>query len=209
MRYFKDSFAEWGLDENSITASFFYRHREGELQTNHYSMIWSIFYDILHQEESFFHHFQSEYRKYQELGYREWPYESLKKVFASIGDHPRAEQLTLVLDAVDESDHADRFHILRLLFGLYSGNNHLVVRVFIASRPIAEMVHLVNQSHNFIKLQEETVRHNSTYLCYSSGPGLALTGELFLRAKDHITEHAQGVFLWVHLIGMKLLTHAQ
>jgi hypothetical protein len=101
----------------------------------------------------------------------------LKKVFASIGDHPRAERLTLVLDAVDESDHADRFHILQLLFGLYSGNNHLVVKVFIASRPIAEMEHLVNQFHNFIKLQEETVS-DITQLTYATlrDPGLALTG---------------------------------
>jgi hypothetical protein len=156
VRYFKDSLAEWGLDENSITASFFYSHREGELQTNHYSMIQSILYDILHQEESFFHHFQSKYRKYREPGYREWPYESLKKVFASIGDHPRAERLTLVLDAVDESDHADRFHILRLLFGLYSGNNHLVVKVFIASRPIGAPRQPISQIHKVARRDCQT-----------------------------------------------------
>ncbi|KAF8242574.1 hypothetical protein K440DRAFT_565065, partial [Wilcoxina mikolae CBS 423.85] len=207
VRYFKDNFLERGLNGNSITASFFYSYREGELQTSHYSMLRSILYDVLHQEESFFYHFQPEYRQYQKHGCREWSYESLKKILASFRDHPRVERLNLIIDAVDESDQTDRLNVIRLLFALCSGQNALIVKVFIASRPVAEIEHLVKKAHNFMKLEEEN-ESDIIKLTHATLQDLDLTGDLLLRATNHIIQHAQGVFLWVHLIGQELFVYA-
>jgi Cdc6-like AAA superfamily ATPase len=118
-KYFKDNFLKLEQDANSaIVADFFYIYRDGEFQKSHYNMLWSILYDILNQRESFFSHFQLEHRVYQALlqGHHlnlvEQHYELLKKVLSSLRDHPQAEQLYLIIDAVDESDDKDRRDIL-------------------------------------------------------------------------------------------------
>jgi len=172
-------------------------------------MLRAILYDILHQEESFFYHFQPEYRHNQKNGQPEWPYDSLKKVLASFQDHPRHERLTLILDAADESNHKGRRDILQFLFDICSNTKHFLVKIFISSRPMVEFEHFINQSYNSIRLEEETmsdiimVTHATLQV-----PGLNLPDDLFLRAKNHIIKHSQGVFLWVHLIGKELLTYA-
>jgi ankyrin repeat domain-containing protein 50 len=116
----------------------------------------------LNQEESFYH-FQPEHRKYQALLQEhshsdlvEWHYESLKKVLSSMREHPRAEQLYLIIDAIDESDDKDRRNILQLLFDLCSEPKDCVVKVFIASRPVKQLEHRISEFHNFIRLQDET-----------------------------------------------------
>lgn len=210
MKYFKDNFVKRELHGDSIVAGFFYSHREGERQASHSSMLRSVLYDILHQEESFFPYFQSEFRRYvQTYSSGEWPYKSLKKVLTALGDHPRDDRLTLILDAVDESKYEDRRNILQLLFDLCSKKGALIVKVFIASRPVVELEHHIKHSHNFIRLQEETEPDISNFTRATlQDPGLDLSGDLLLRATNHIIEHAQGVFLWVHLIGQELLIYA-
>ena len=47
-------------------------------------------------------------------------YESLKRILLSLQDHSLAERLSLIIDAVDESDDKDKRNILNLLFNLCS-----------------------------------------------------------------------------------------
>jgi ankyrin repeat domain-containing protein 50 len=143
-----------------IVAGFFYSYRESELQKSHYNMLWSILYDILNQNEFFFIHFQPEHRKYLALppnrchsDRTEWHYESMMRILLSLQDHPRAERLYLIIDAVDESDEKDRRNTLELFFNLCSKPKYCVLKVFVASRPVKELEHRISEFHNFIRVR--------------------------------------------------------
>jgi hypothetical protein len=214
-KYFKDNFLKREEGANSaIVSDFFYSYREGELQKSHYNMLRSILYDILIQKESFFPHFQLEHRKYQALLHErshsdlvEWHYETLKKVLLSLQNHPRAERLYLIIDAVDESDDKDRRNILQLLLDLCSEPKNCVVKIFIASRPVKELEHRTSKFHNFIRLQDET-KPDIFRFARSCLEDLNFTSFLD-RATRYIVEHAQGVFLWVQLVYEELQDHAE
>jgi hypothetical protein len=202
---------KWEPDAKSaIVADFFYSNREGALQTSHYNMLRSILYGVLNQNQFFFYHFQPEYRNCRTLPGEsglddlvDWSYESLKRVLLSLGDHPDPERLYLIIDAVDESNDEDRRSILNLLLNLCSGPGRCVVKVFIASRPVVQLEHRINEIHNFIRLQDETKSDISNF-AYSFLKPLNFTG-LLDRTKEYIVEHAQGVFLWVQLVKEELL----
>lgn len=186
-------------------ASFFYSYREGEAQRDHSNMLRSILYDVLRQNETFFFHFQTLYRKTLPSGV--WPYDSLRKILLSFKTHPAQERLYLIVDAVDESDDDDRNAIIELLRQLCKNEQHVcVVKVFIASRPITELSHNVAGMENIIKLQDE------------NGPDILKFAESFLETlklsprchamtKGYIIQKAQGVFVWVHLVEKELLKY--
>ncbi|KAI9764542.1 MAG: hypothetical protein M1840_008368 [Geoglossum simile] len=186
---------------------------EGALQTTHYNMLRSILYDILSQNESFFFHFQHEYRQYQALlrnhGQREWPYESLKRVFTALGNHPRVERLYLIIDAMDESNDEDRRDILKRLFSLCSKQQDCIVKVFVASRPLAQLEHRIRESHNFIRLQDETRPDIENFARSFLGQDLGFSGDPLEKAARYIVEQAQEVFLWVYLVGKELQPYAE
>ena len=46
----------------AIVAKFFYSHRDGELERNHKNMLQYLLNEILEKDESFFMHFQREFR---------------------------------------------------------------------------------------------------------------------------------------------------
>lgn len=175
------------------------------------AFILTILYDILNQNEFFFyHHFQSEYRNYQaalrERGHSGgvgWHYESFKRVLSSLWDYSLAERLYLIIDAVDESNDNDRRDILKLLFDLCSKSKNCIVKVFIASRPVGQLELRRSKFHNFIRLQDETKSDISSF-AYSFLDGLHLT-RFLPQAMEYIVENAQGVFLWVQLVGEELL----
>jgi ankyrin repeat domain-containing protein 50 len=193
-------------------AKFFYSYREGEVQKSHYNMLQSILYDILDQHEAFFYHcFQSEYRCQVALQERgrgdlvEWHYKSFQKILLSLRDHSSAKRLYLIIDAVDESDDKDRRDILELLFRLCSETKYCVVKVFIASRPVAVLERRIGEFHNFIRLQDET---KSDISGFASSFLKRLEFTSFLeQATEYIVEHAQGVFLWVNLVREELLAY--
>lgn len=169
-------------------------------------MLRSILHDILDQNETFFFHFQREYRTLLapaggEL--HEWDYQSLKNVLLSLGDHPRPEPLYLLIDAVDESDESDRYDILQLLFKLCSTKS-CIVKVFAASRPVGE---LQTSSHRVIKMQDV----NKSDICsfvHSFLPAIDLPEHIRARAAKYIVHNADGVFLWVHLVAVELRNYA-
>ena len=176
-------------------------------------MLRSILYDILSQNESFFFHFQREYRQYQALlqnyGQRGWPYESLKRVFTALGNHPRVERLYLIIDAMDESNDVDRRDILERLFSLCLKQQDCIVKVFVASRPLAQLEHRISESHNFIRMQDETKSDIEKFSRSFLGRYLGFSGDLLEKAARYIVEQAQGVFLWVHLVGKELQPYAE
>ncbi|KAF2175014.1 ankyrin [Zopfia rhizophila CBS 207.26] len=176
--------------KSSIVAKFFYSFRED-------------------QDEAFFYHrFQTEYRNQRRREPRvAWHYKSLKTVLKSLQDYPLARRLYLVIDAVDEFEENDRRDVLKLLFELCSKIKYCIAKVFVASWPVGELDLCISQSHhNFIRLQDETKRDISTF-ARSFLDGLNLT-HVLAQATEYIVENAQGVFLWVKLVGEELETYA-
>ncbi|OPB37494.1 hypothetical protein A0O28_0044060 [Trichoderma guizhouense] len=188
--------------KQAIVARFFYSFREGELQRSHYNMLLSLLYDILYQEEAFFyHHCQTEYRSHRRSG-EKWDYTSLKKILGSLQDYYSAgRQFYFIIDAVDESENADRRDMINLLCSLCSNIKYCVVKIFISSRPVTQLEARRDQFLNFIRLQDETMLDISNFAnSLLGGLDLDLTREI-----TYIIENAQGVFLWVKLVGEELL----
>ncbi|KAL6897683.1 hypothetical protein GGI43DRAFT_424030 [Trichoderma evansii] len=144
--------------QQAILARFFYSFRDGELQRSHYNMLLSILYDLLYQDEGFFyHHCQTEYRAHQRYGPRfKWGYDTLKRILESLQDYRINKRFYLIIDAVDEFEEKDRRDILGLFLELCSEMKHAVVKVFMASRPVAQLEARRDQFHNFIKMDDET-----------------------------------------------------
>ncbi|KAL6831272.1 putative kinesin [Trichoderma sp. SZMC 28015] len=188
--------------KKAIVAKFFYSFREGEPQRSHYNMLLSLLYDILYQEKSFFYHyFQAEYRAYRFSGAK-WDYQSLKRILGSLRDYySTSKRFYVIIDAVDESEETDRRDILKLLRDLCSNTKHCVVKIFIASRPVTQLEALRDQFLNSIKLHEETT------LDISSFANSLLDGLDLPRMVAYIIENAQGVFLWVKLVGEELISY--
>ncbi|PKK54198.1 hypothetical protein CI102_1004, partial [Trichoderma harzianum] len=186
--------------KKAIVAKFFYSFREGEPQRSHYNMLLSLLHDILSQEKNFFYHYcQAEYRAHHCSGSK-WDYQSLKRIFGSLQDYySTSKRLYIIIDAVDESEEADRHDILNLLYDLCSNTKYCVVKIFIASRPVTQLEARRDQFLNFIRLQDETTLDISNF-ANSLLHGLDLT-----RATAYMIENAQGVFLWVKLVGKELL----
>jgi predicted kinase len=191
--------------QQAIVARFFYSFRDGESQRSHYSMLLSILYEILHQDEGFFYHFcQSEFRAHQRLGSQsKWRYGSLKRILKSLHYYRTRKRFYFVIDAVDESEEKDRREILGLFLELCSQMKYSVVKIFIASRPVAQLEARRNQFHDFIKLDVETRSDILNYV-QSHLRGLNST-ELLTLATAHVLENAQGVFIWVKLICQRLI----
>ncbi|KAE8150884.1 hypothetical protein BDV25DRAFT_104502 [Aspergillus avenaceus] len=201
---------------HAIMAKFFYSFREGERQTSHFNMLLTILYDILSQDESFFYHyFQSRYRRRkmalypphcQEVGRTSWDYESLKEQLSCLKDYSSARPIYLIIDAVDESDREDRRDILALLYSICADIEMCTVKIFVASRPV-EIEPMRGARHHHIVLQNET---KADIASFAEGflEGLQLMHYMKL-AVDYIVQNAQGVFLWVELVGAELVALAE
>ena len=203
-KYFMDNlFEREPVAKQAIVASFFYSRREGELHTNHSNMLRSILYEVLHQNEAFFFHFQPFYRKTRQ---GQWRYASLKKVLLSFKEHPAYERLFFIVDAMDESDDNERRDVIRLLHQLCDTMKHSIVKVFIASRPIAGLSQCFANIKNIIKLQDENepdiLRFTESFLAE-----LMFPIQLYNDTKDYIIQNAQGVFVWVYLVQKELLNY--
>jgi len=200
-KYFKRNFLERvPLARQSVLASFFYSNREGELQSDHSNMLRSILYDVLKQNETFFYHFQIHYRNALKPGkYFEWDYDSLKKILRSFGDHPAEERIYLIVDAMDESNDATRNNIIQLLYRLGSTKKCCIVKIFVASRPIAEMNQTLSETPT-IKLQDMNGPDIEKFAMSFLGPNLNLPQEILRDITEYIVNNADGVFVWVYLV---------
>ncbi|KAF8245707.1 hypothetical protein K440DRAFT_603411 [Wilcoxina mikolae CBS 423.85] len=205
-KYFKDNLLERESPaKQAIVGSFFYSYRDGKLQRDHSNMLRSILYDVLHQNETFFFHFQSLYRKMLQHG--AWSYDSLKKIFLSFKEHPVKERLYLIIDAIDESDTTDRCDIIQLLHQICTTKKLCIVKVFIASRPIPWLSHRVSDIKNIIRLQDENEPDILKFTESFLDEELKLSTTSHKDIKDYKMHNARGVFVWVRLVQMELLKY--
>ncbi|GAW14689.1 hypothetical protein ANO14919_040920 [Xylariales sp. No.14919] len=207
MKYFNESLTtREPVAKSATVARYFYSSRLGELQADHRSMLQSIIYDILDQNELFLYSgIQSEYRNLlgrSQGGSITWPYEVLKKIAFSLQHYSSQERLYLLIDALDEAKKDDTRDILDMLFNICSNARHCVVKVFIASRPEGLLNRYVSQASNVITLQDHT--RSDIYEFTRSFIGKLERDDSLQEATEYIVQHAQGVFIWVELVGKQL-----
>ena len=209
MKYFQRSLSKREPSERKIVASFYYSYREGEQQTNHSNMLRSVLHGLLDQNELFFFHFQPYYRQATQGGrHPKWSYESLKETLLSlIENHPVREGLYLIVDAMDESDDAERIDVIKFLHELCAAKGLCIVKVFVASRPIRELYRFSAKYHKMIRLEDvnapDILKYAESFLSK-----LQLPSDIIFQAKEYIVQQAQGVFVWVHLVQKELDRYA-
>jgi len=200
------------LSRQSVVASFFYSFRDGEQHTNHCNMLRSILYDVLRQKETFFFHFQSYYRQALQPGTRfQWPYNSLREILHSIGDHPAEERVYIILDAMDESEETNRRDILRLLYQLCSTDSKKPcnMKILLASRPIAGLMYSTAQLPKIIRLQDMNHFDIRKFTESFLGSEIKLPPDILRHAAEYIVSNAEGVIVWVQLVRRQLLKYAE
>ncbi|KAF8539358.1 hypothetical protein BDD12DRAFT_981045, partial [Trichophaea hybrida] len=209
-KYFKENLLEREpLAKQAIVASFFYSYRDGELHTNHSNMMRSILHDILHQNEAFFFHFQPYYRKALQLSTDfQWPYDFLKEILLSFKDHPVQQRLYFIIDAMDESDDNNRLSVIKLLGRLCATTKSCIMKIFLTSRPITGLNQRLAEPQKSIKLQEVNEHDILKFAESFLDQHLGLTSNHLDEAKKYITNNAQGVFVWVHLVEVELRNYA-
>jgi hypothetical protein len=84
--------------------------------------------------------------------------------------------------------------------------NSCNIKVFLASRPCVELSHRIRKGHHVIKLQDENQDDISKFAIDFLREDLQLTADTLHDATDYIVTHAQGVFVWVHLVRLELLS---
>ncbi|KAF8537847.1 hypothetical protein BDD12DRAFT_652627, partial [Trichophaea hybrida] len=199
---------------SSTIVHYFYTFRGTELESTHENMLRSILHSILQKDESAFFHFQQEFRNLERRILQrhhslEWPYESLKKVLSSFASHPSTKPLYIIVDAIDESIEDDRRSIVELICQLCSDENPCNIKVFMASRPVAQLKHCIRDHHQVIIMQEQNKDDISRFAVSFLNTDLHLSGKILCEASDYITENAEGVFVWVSLVKTELLTHVE
>ncbi|KAA8900228.1 hypothetical protein FN846DRAFT_989152 [Sphaerosporella brunnea] len=206
-KYFMENLVERVPNARSSTlAHYFYTFRGTILERTHENMLRSLLHGILKQDESAFFHFQQEFRNFPHDNRSEWPNDSLKKVLSSFAKHPSTKPIYLIIDAMDESEEKDRRSIIQLLCELCSKENPCNIKVFLANRPLAELKHRIEEYHHVIKMQDQNEEDISRFADDFLNRDFKLTGKILRDATDYITEHAQGVFVWVALVKSELIS---
>jgi hypothetical protein len=84
--------------------------------------------------------------------------------------------------------------------------NHLVAKVFVASRPVVDLQHCIKQSHGLIRMQDmnkpDIQSFVQAFIRQSGFPEF-----LGHESEEYILENAQGVFLWVRLVKEELFRY--
>jgi hypothetical protein len=205
-KYFEKNFLKREPNASSSTvAHYFYTFRGTVLESTHQNMLQSILYSILKQDESAFFHFQKEFRGFLHRNHSEWPFESLKRVLSSFANHPPTKPLYLILDAMDESIEDNRRSIIQLLCNLCSEENPCSIKIFLASRPVPELKHHIQEHPLVITLQDVNKHDISRFAFYFLEKEIKLTGKILGEAADCIIRNADGVFVWVGLVKTELL----
>jgi len=185
-------------------AHYFYTLRGTKLEPTHANMLRSLLCSILEQDESSFYLFQREFRKFRRPHISDWRYDSLKEILSSFTVHPSPKPLYLILDAMDESDENDRRDIVRLLGNLCLKENPCVIKVFLTSRPVAEINDRIPNLHHVIQMQDQNTGDISRFADDFLAQNLGISGEILQEARDYIINQAEGVFVWVKLVKNEL-----
>jgi len=204
-KYFQKNLADKAPNIKGTVAYYFYSYRGTEIERTHENMLRSILYSILQQEEATFFLFQRELRKFKGPSDVQLPYESLKVILSSFAQYPSKTPIHLIIDAVDESTEEDRRRIIQLICQLCSQENMCKVKVFLASRPLANVTHRIKQRYPAIIMQDQNTHDICAFADEFLNYELQLTGEKLAEATKYITDNAKGVFVWVSLIKAELL----
>ena len=193
----------------AIIGKFFYSHRDGELERNHKSMLQFLLNEILKKDESFFMHFQQEYRNLGSPS-KAWGYENLKAVLRTCLKHPLKRSFFFIIDAMDESDDCDRVDIVNFLLEISTPTKptgkRCVVKVFLASRPINDTHHVNIPADQRIRLQEKNREDIEKYTHHllKKPIFISYSDENKGKIEDYIVKNADGIFLWVRVVGDEL-----
>jgi hypothetical protein len=106
----------------------------------------------------------------------------------------------------------DRLDTIRLFDQLCTTGKHcnMNTKTFVASHPITGLNHRSAEIVNLMVItlqdvnQPDIMRFTRSFL----GPKLGLSPGLINRAIEYIARHAQGVFIWVHLVIEEALKYA-
>jgi hypothetical protein len=208
-KYFRENLeAKVPNARSGVVADYFYSVRGTVSEVTHENMLRAVLHGILDQDETFFSHFQGEFRRYKGGENSTWPRPALQRVLSSLVDHPFAKKIYLVLDAMDESEEGDRSEMVKLLCGLSEGSRRCIIKIFLASRPLSELRYQVQpERHGIIRMQDENKDDISRFTVDFLEHDLKLTSRDLEETKDYIVKHAEGVFVWVHLIKEVLIAY--
>ncbi|KAI4862735.1 hypothetical protein F4820DRAFT_399609 [Hypoxylon rubiginosum] len=187
-----------------LAADFSYSTSEKRNETgSHTLMLQSLLYQLLSRDERLFPLFRDAYRA-RESHEISWGYKDLKRIFESLASLEAGQKIYIFLDAMDESPGQGRSEILRLLLKLCSSSSGCTFKCLIATRPLSsgELGGRMNFYH-VINMQDKNqgdidrvimagLRDIQTNCPWFSPH--------FKSARQYITQHAQGVFLWVTLV---------
>jgi len=129
-------------------------------------------------------------------------------VLRSLGTHRTTKRIYLIIDAVDESREDDSRQILQLLFG-FCVNSFCTIKVFIASRPVGELEHLISGAHALIRMQDVNRPNIKRYVESFLGSELNLRRSTCDEVTKYLLTHCHGVFLWVRLIRDQLVGYVE
>jgi hypothetical protein len=148
-------------DKPCVIVDYFYSFRGARGEIAHGNMLRSILHGILEQDETFFIHFQTEFRKLKNSGSPEWSAASLQSVLSSLACHSVEQQIYLIIDGIDESEENDRSETIEFLCGLCSGSppSGCIIKIFLTSRPVTELQYQIHElkMHHTIRLQDENM----------------------------------------------------
>jgi len=198
--------------KSNIIADFFYSARDGELHRSHKSMLRSLLYHILDADESCFVHFQETYRSQVQAdsdGATKWSYKILKDILQQCSKRQLRSKLILIVDALDESDDSEREDIVTSLWNLAATKGNCL-KICFASRPINDLpkgFHSDPRCHHLL-LQERNKQDIGNYT-QDFLRNLSLNCESKAEAQQYIINHADGVFVWVHLIEKDLKRYSK
>ncbi|KAI5838331.1 hypothetical protein DFP73DRAFT_485987 [Morchella snyderi] len=212
VRFFKDNFSP--ISSNKIIlASFFYHARNGDSERNHANMLKTLLYQILEADESFFACIQPLYR--HALRRNEfWGLEALKEALRACKRHILSRSLFLIVDAMDESENTDRTEIIQFFRKLTervddTSDGKCLVKVCLTSRPINELHASSLGGYYRILLQERNKKDIESYTdAFLQNSVFDSVGGAKPALKEYIMEHADGMFLWVHLVAKELVKYA-
>jgi len=138
--YFKRNLLKRDLNARSaVVASFSYSRLN-----SHDSMLRSIVYDLVNQDESFFTHFRSSQQVLQSGVKFPWRYHPLKRMLCSLRNHTARKRVYLIIDGIDESDEENRADFIQFLDQLCSMWKPCIVKLFLTSR---HWIKLSTESH--------------------------------------------------------------
>ena len=168
-------------------------------------MLQCLLYEILDKDESFFMHFQQEYRNLSNP--KAWEYEKLKRVLKACLKHRQKRTIFLVIDAMDESDDCDRNDTVQFLWGLsLATSKSCVVKILLASCPINEIYRVSIPVRQRIRLHEKNRGDIEKFTRHILQKPIFRSCEIgtWEKIRKYIVDHADGVFLWVRVVGDEL-----